>query len=234
MNKIGLIAGVLLVYSYSTFSAAQQQVVITPPTWNQLEKNRQQELNNRVMDKIFHGGMSIEGAMISEGFDPSFFDSGQDNQQDNWGTEGFDVKDKTALLRAARHGGYVDVVKSLVNQGADVNYMDANKWSPLMAAITGGGFETVKFLVDNGADVNARDQHEWTPLMLAAKDGDLEAVKLLVEKGAEVNAKNSSGKTALYYATQTAQRHSGNDVNNVLVVNINRVVEYLKKHGATE
>ena len=116
----------------------------------------------------------------------------------------------TPLVTAAATGN-VEMVKFLVEKGADVNSKskDKGELTPLFAAILGGGKdkdkqETVKFLLDKGADVNARfasKGFEATPLMMAAAEKDTEIVRLLLAKKPDIQAIDAgTGLTALMMA----------------------------------
>src|SRR6185437_14955926 len=60
----------------------------------------------------------------------------------------------TALMLASRQG-YLDIVESLVNAGADVNQVDpGDKTSPLVIAIINGRFDVAMYLLDHGANPN--------------------------------------------------------------------------------
>jgi ankyrin repeat protein len=120
----------------------------------------------------------------------------------------------TSLLSLATKNGRLDMVKFLVDKGANLNYGSVNGTTPLMLAATNGHLDVVKFLVDKGADVNAKDHKGGTPLMAAVCEGNLDMVKFLVEKGAEVNARGNDGETPLTLATKQD------------------VVEFLKQNGA--
>jgi ankyrin repeat protein len=96
----------------------------------------------------------------------------------------------TALMWAAGMG-HTDVVKTLIDAGADVT-------SALMFAAMAGHTETVKALLDADADVNAKNQHGWTALLWAAVEGHTETAKVLIDAGADVNTKDKEyGATAL-------------------------------------
>jgi len=101
-----------------------------------------------------------------------------------------------ALLEAASEGRVHDV-RTLLDQGADVNLKARDGSTPLMFAALGGRTEVVSLLLERGTDVNAEDEHGWTTLMLAAQGGHTEVVDLLLEHGADVNARTHVGLTAL-------------------------------------
>ena len=67
--------------------------------------------------------------------------------------------------------GHVDVAKVLIQNGADVNAVDKDKWTALHFAAEKGHVDVAKVLIQNGADVNAVDKitdstslrsSEWT------------------------------------------------------------------------
>ncbi len=108
----------------------------------------------------------------------------------------------TALSRAAGTGN-INIVKSLLREGADVNEKDNDGWTALMSA--GNYPEVARTLITAGADVNVSIEQGrlagMTPLMLAVQKGQLDTVKILVDAGAKVNVKrNSDGETALMLA----------------------------------
>ena len=61
----------------------------------------------------------------------------------------------TALHHAARNGD-LEIVKQLVNGGADVNATTDNNHFPLYCAAGHGHVETTRYLIENGADLQAR------------------------------------------------------------------------------
>ncbi|MEW6672240.1 MAG: ankyrin repeat domain-containing protein [Thermodesulfobacteriota bacterium] len=96
-------------------------------------------------------------------------------------------------LTTASFKGQTDVVKDILNKGADVNERSGCGlgWDPNVTALTcaahGGHMETVKVLIEKGADVNARSNDGWTPLVSAAYAGHADIAKLLIERGADVD-----------------------------------------------
>ncbi len=70
----------------------------------------------------------------------------------------------TALQFAARQG-FTDVVKALVEGGADINQLNAgDKTSPLLITIINGHFDLAMYLLDKGADPNGAAFNGVTPL----------------------------------------------------------------------
>lgn len=110
-----------------------------------------------------------------------------------------DSSDRTSLQWAARHG-HTEVVKLLLNMGADVNKADFVDNTPLQWAASGGYTEIVRLLLNKGAGVDKGDIFEKTPLQWAAERGHIEIVKLLLNNGADVNQDDIFGLTPLHWA----------------------------------
>jgi ankyrin repeat protein len=110
----------------------------------------------------------------------------------------------TALLYAARDGRG-DIARMLVDAGADVNQVEANKMTPLLIAIANDHLDVAHFLLSKGADVNSADFWGRTPLWTALDVRDLdydrsgeqhsdraagmEMIQTLLKRGANVNAR---------------------------------------------
>ena len=107
----------------------------------------------------------------------------------------------TSLLLSASNGNS-EMVKYLIDNGADFNARNDEQWTALLYAASQGSFELVKYLVENGADVNAKQNREWTVLMYASSVGTFEMVDYLVGNGADINAENLEQETALILATR--------------------------------
>jgi ankyrin repeat protein len=96
---------------------------------------------------------------------------------------------RTALLVAAMSDPSADIVKLLIEKGADLKAVDFLKTTPLRAATLGNDTETIRMLIEAGVDVNAADLPGISPLMMAAGwNGNTRAVQLLLAKGANAKA----------------------------------------------
>jgi ankyrin repeat protein len=102
---------------------------------------------------------------------------------------------------ASSHG-HVEIVRPLVEHGANVNARDQSQSTPLHLAWDA---EIVQLLVEHGADVNARDQFQLTPLHIASSVGKTRTVQLLIEHGADVNSRDQSQSTPLHLALSGAK-----------------------------
>eukprot|EP00296_Roombia_truncata_P007712 JP446163.1.p1 GENE.JP446163.1~~JP446163.1.p1 ORF type:complete len:486 (+),score=101.85 JP446163.1:91-1458(+) len=70
-------------------------------------------------------------------------------------------------LHTAAYFGHSDVVKQLMQAGADINAEDRIQRTPLHCATINGHSDVVKQLIQAGADINAKDCFGKTPLNLA-------------------------------------------------------------------
>ena len=95
-------------------------------------------------------------------------------------------RNRSPLILAARKG-HKDVVKLLLDRGAEPNMADQYGGTPLHFAALEGHKDVVQLLLDGGAEPNMADEHEFTPLHLAAFKGHKDVVQLLLDKGAQPN-----------------------------------------------
>ena len=93
----------------------------------------------------------------------------------------------------------VEIVASLLTDGADVNACDCYGRTLLMKA-TNVSRLMMSLLLDRGADVNAQDNKGLTALMLRAANPD--KMGLLLRAGADVNIKSNDGSTTLIEAVK--------------------------------
>ncbi|EED18088.1 ankyrin repeat domain protein, putative [Talaromyces stipitatus ATCC 10500] len=91
-------------------------------------------------------------------------------------------------LQWASERGHPEIVKLLLEKGADFNAQGGQYGNALQAAAQGGHLEIVQLLLEKGADVNAQGGYYGNALQAAAQRGHSKIVQLLVEKGAVVNA----------------------------------------------
>ena len=102
---------------------------------------------------------------------------------------------ETPLKKAGAYG-HVEVLRVLLEGGANVESIDVKRNTALHNAAYNGMLDACRLLLDWGAKVDSLDVGNTTPLYFAAKKGHLSVVKLLVERGADVSIKCKSGKTA--------------------------------------
>ena len=96
-------------------------------------------------------------------------------------------------LWCAAAAGFLNIVKLLIEVGADVNKTTYTNSTPLRAACFDGHFDIVQFLVENNADVEIANRHGHTCLMIACYKGHQKIVKFLLDQSADVNRKSLKG-----------------------------------------
>ncbi|KAH0559391.1 hypothetical protein GP486_004095 [Trichoglossum hirsutum] len=105
-------------------------------------------------------------------------------------------------LQIASLYGHCDIVKLLMENGAEVEAKDGYRSPSLHMAAQEGHEAVVELLVKKGANVEVKDMFEYTSLHRAAQRGHEAVVELLVKKGANVEAKDMFGYTSLHRAAQ--------------------------------
>jgi ankyrin repeat protein len=114
----------------------------------------------------------------------------------------FDLHDLhgQAALHVAARLGQAQVVKVLLEAGANADQADMDGWTPLRAAAWGGHTEVVELLVGHGCILDSVDAENRTALRAAAWSGHEEIVKIMLQNGANVNLTDHEGRTALIAA----------------------------------
>jgi ankyrin repeat protein len=107
--------------------------------------------------------------------------------------------DGTTALVGAADNNRIEVVKALIEGGADLKAERPVPDLPLMRAIRAGHTDLAVLLLDKGAHSYVQDDL-WTPLMLASFLGDERTAKTVITHKPDINAKNDRGLTALMFA----------------------------------
>jgi ankyrin repeat protein len=150
----------------------------------------------------------------------------------------------TTALHFAVEMGKLDLVKALLDHGANVNaqikkglpfrradYVSRAYYAgatPLWLAAKNADVETMRVLVERGADPHIPSANGTTPLMVAAglgqtdsrmppEDRMLEAVKVALEWDRDINGVNAGGQTAVHGAAS---------------VSADTIIEFLAAQGA--
>lgn len=156
-------------------------------------------------------------------------------------------KGQTPLILAYRENK-LELVKSLIIYGADVNCRDNYGYTPLhisalyKKSIYLNYFNKneelsnkikyhngiVELLISNGANVNSTNDNGDSPLHLASSHpGYIEVINILIKHGADINAINISGINPLYYAFLSGQ----NEIALVLIKSGAKLDLYTDEYG---
>ena len=104
----------------------------------------------------------------------------------------------TLLIQAVRKD-MPELVDTLLQRRARLNFRNRSGETALSIAAFIGNMAYVKRIVESGAEVNF---YGWPPITYAAFNNHPDIIEYLIKKGAEVNAKTESGATALYLAAR--------------------------------
>ena len=95
------------------------------------------------------------------------------------------------------------LMRSLIDEGVDVNAARADGAAALLWAAHWDDAATVELLLRAGANVNAADDHGVTPLARACENASAAVVERLLDAGANPNAAQTNGLTPLMTAART-------------------------------
>ena len=111
-----------------------------------------------------------------------------------------DHKGEPVVHRAA-YGGRPEIMRLLIEKGADLRCRDGIKNTPLIAAAVNGSAEMAKMILDKARDtINFVNVLGKTALHDSAERKRFEVVKLLIQYGCDVHMKDNHGRTSLSYA----------------------------------
>ena len=105
---------------------------------------------------VKHGELETVKAFLDAGFDVNAAETG------DFGS---------SLLHNAIRYGQMEVFTALIDHGADIDFIDAVGWTPLMEAIIDSKPEFGKILVEKGADLSIVNERGANAKMLAMKFG---------------------------------------------------------------
>ena len=133
----------------------------------------------------------------------------------------------TDILDAA-YFGELDNIRTLLDDGADVNISGQDGNTPLHMAVLGGHTNCVGLLIEKKANVDAVNSEGNNTLHLAVATAPPDCIKLLLESGAPVNSRNNKGDTPLDYAIdQIVSYHTNEDLKRHLAL-----IDFLLQFGA--
>ena len=101
-------------------------------------------------------------------------------------------------LWAASTGGHLDIVKTLIAHGAEVNKSTLTQSTPLRGASFHGYLDVMEYLLNSGAEIDTPNCIGQSPLCIAAMRGKIHAVKFLIDKGASQYQTTINGYTIMH------------------------------------
>lgn len=109
---------------------------------------------------------------------------------------------KESALTLACYKGHLEMVRFLLEAGADQEHKTEEMHTALMEASMDGHVAVARLLLDSGAQVNMPADSFESPLTLAACGGHVELAMLLLERGANIEEVNDEGYTPLMEASR--------------------------------
>ncbi|XP_028162831.1 E3 ubiquitin-protein ligase MIB1 isoform X3 [Ostrinia furnacalis] len=103
-------------------------------------------------------------------------------------------------LQAAAQNGHVEVIRTLVEVGAEADAEDRDGDRAAHHAAFGDEPAALRALAAAGADLNARNRRRQTPLHIAVNKGHLGVVRTLLQLGVHPSLQDSEGDTPLHDA----------------------------------
>lgn len=103
-------------------------------------------------------------------------------------------------LQAAAQNGHVEVIRALVEAGADVDAEDRDGDRAAHHAAFGDEPAALRALATAGADLSARNRRRQTPLHIAVNKGHLGVVRTLLQLAVHPSLQDSEGDTPLHDA----------------------------------
>lgn len=108
----------------------------------------------------------------------------------------------SAPLHIASASGMIEVVKMLVEAGANVDICNCCDETPLHTGSRRGNKEILEFLLNHGANINAQNRFGDTPLITSIIPCNLEITKFFLRRGADCSQASNQGYTPMHVAAR--------------------------------
>ena len=102
----------------------------------------------------------------------------------------------------ASENGQVEVAKSLIERGAQINLQTNDGTSALHIASRNNHVDVAKLLLEKGAKVDLLNNDQCSPLMIACEHESTDVAGVLLDHDADTYLKNKKGQTALEIAKE--------------------------------
>ena len=129
-----------------------------------------------------------------------FYDT--DGDKHNTEVDAYRIQFENSPMVAACEGGYIDIVKCLIENGYNIDHSDSDLPipTPLFSACKYGNKDVVDFLLKRNCKVDAMDKYGQTALHAACKKGNKDIVNSLLKCDSNINLCSVYVHTPLYYA----------------------------------
>lgn len=115
----------------------------------------------------------------------------------NWRT----FEGETALYLACMRGN-LEVLRKLLEYGADLNLLTHEGSSPLLAAAKCPSLRCTQLLLQRGANIHGQDWTGWSSLHEASRSGSLVVTRCLLQHGARVDVQDDNNITPIFTAAE--------------------------------
>jgi len=114
-------------------------------------------------------------------------------------------KKKETPLHMAVRNNRADVVKFLVEKGADIEARDVLGATPLFASLEVDNLDLAKYLVEKGADINVEAFNGKRLVHLAGSSKTVDTIKWLVSLGLDINVRDKEENLPIHYTCMSGE-----------------------------
>lgn len=112
-------------------------------------------------------------------------------------------RELSEALFLAAHLGHMPSIVDLVQRGANVNYANKDRETPMHAAAARGHLQVIQYLLSRRANMNPRTVQNWIPLHHAVRFGHAHVVNYLLAHRAPLYVRTRTGQTVFDIAKST-------------------------------
>jgi len=139
-------------------------------------------MEKKFFDYVYNGDIKKTHELLKNGINPNFNYNG-----------------RMPLVVACRREN-IDMLKLLIDKGADPNMSDDIGITALNISSSHGYIESVKYLLEVGANPNISDDCGYSPLINSSLNNNDDIIEILINAGADINSINNRHETALMTA----------------------------------
>ena len=104
-------------------------------------------------------------------------------------------------LQIVCKNGNLEIVKLLLEAGADKEIKDVGRQSPLSITISNNHYDIANYLIEFGADIYSKGPNNLQPIHFACSYGNKKIIELLLSKGININIVDSLKSSLLDFTT---------------------------------